>query len=119
MKNIFFLIFLFVSSEVLCQIKSGSIEYSVTFTKDKELETGMLANYYKDAKNNAKFLSYLLDFDDKRMVFYVNEKLKSDSSENLDFVEAFSDANGKYFREKNSSLIFMYIRNCSYFCIFV
>lgn len=104
MKAQFLFLFLF-SLSVFSQIKSGSVEYSLTFASDEQLDNGQLGDYLKDAKKNAHLLSFVLDFENNEMLFYKKEKLNLDNGD-ITFAEAFSGVQGKYYRTKNDTLIF-------------
>jgi GLPGLI family protein len=88
------------------QVKTGTIEYGLTFAEDEELDTGQLSNYLKDAKKNCKYLTYKLDFNQNEMVFYKSENLSTDDNGNTSFAEAFSGVNGNYFREKDTNILY-------------
>lgn len=105
MKLLFSLLFL-INLNAFCQIKSGTVEYSLTFASDEQLDNGQLGDYLKDAKKNAHLLSFILDFENDEMIFYKKEILSSDGNGNLAFAEAFSGAHGKYYRTKNATTLF-------------
>ena len=104
MKTIFYLL-LFFTLETFGQIKTGSVTYNLTIADDIEMEKGMMADYYKDAKKNAKLVSYTLNFDENQMIFSTNPSLKIDGQGDVSFAEAFSGVEGKYYREKKSNTI--------------
>lgn len=109
MKKIFIITFIFCS-QVFSQIKSGEVIYGITFGEDKELQTGMLAEYYNDAKSKGDLVSFKLEFNREKMVFFPNDNLSSNDS-NLRFVHAFSGVQGKYFTNKNSNTILNEMNN--------
>ncbi|MCZ8329818.1 MAG: hypothetical protein O9282_00750 [Flavobacterium sp.] len=49
MKTLFFLL-LAINLNTFSQIKSGTIEYGLTFSDDAQLDSGQLGDYLKDAK---------------------------------------------------------------------
>lgn len=104
--KILFLLFFLINLNAFCQIKSGTVEYSLTFASDEQLDNGQLGDYLKDAKRNAHLLSFILDFENDEMIFYKKEILSSDGNGNLAFAEAFSGVNGKYYRTKNTTTLF-------------
>lgn len=103
MKKLF-LALVFTSIITHGQIKTGRIEYGLVISDDKELEKGLMSEYFSDAKKNAIYVSYSLDFNSTEMIFYKNEKMNGDNN-NTAFSEAFSGVNGKLYKEKSSDFI--------------
>jgi GLPGLI family protein len=103
MKKLF-LALVFTSIITHGQIKTGLIEYGLVISDDKELEKGLMSEYFSDAKKNAIYVSYSLDFNSTEMIFYKNEKMNGDNN-NTVFSEAFSGVNGKLYKEKSSDFI--------------
>ena len=109
MKKIILLLLL-CSFSVFSQEKSSKVEYSLVVGDDKEMDSGPLGGYYKDAKKNAKYISFSLDFNETAMLFYENKNI-NDENNNTSFSVAFSGVIGKYYREKKSNVIFNEINN--------
>ena len=103
MKKLFLLL-AFTSIFTYGQIKTGRIEYGLVISDDKELEKGLMSEYFSDAKKNAIYVSYSLDFNSTAMIFYKNKKMNGDNN-NTAFSEAFSGVNGKLYKEKSSDVI--------------
>ena len=103
MKKLFLLL-AFTSIFTYGQIKTGRIEYGLVISDDKELEKGLMSEYFSDAKKNAIYVSYSLDFNSTEMIFYKNKKMNGDNN-NTAFSEAFSGVNGKLYKEKSSDVI--------------
>ncbi|HRG18979.1 MAG TPA: GLPGLI family protein [Flavobacterium lutivivi] len=100
------LIIFLINLTAFGQIKSGTVEYSLAFANDDQLDNGQLSNYMKDAKKNAHLLSFILDFENDEMIFYKKEILSSDGNGDVVFAEAFSGVQGKYYRTKNATTLF-------------
>lgn len=102
MKKIFYTLLL-TSFFMFSQEKSSRIEYGLTIGNDKVIDNGPMTEYYKDAKKNAKYVTFSLDFNDTAMLFYENKKMNGDNN-NTSFSTAFSGVNGKYYNEKTQIL---------------
>lgn len=105
MKTLFFLL-LAINLNTFSQIKSGTIEYGLTFSDDAQLDSGQLGDYMKDAKKNAHLMNFVLDFENDEMIFYKKESLNTNENGDIAFAEAFSGVFGKYYRTKNVKSIF-------------
>jgi GLPGLI family protein len=104
-KNSFtFLFCCLFSIQIYAQIKNGSIQYGLVFSQDKELESGIMASYFAEAKKNAKYISFTLNFNENEMCFFKNNTLNSDGVD-ISFAIAFSGVNGKIYKEKNSNVV--------------
>jgi GLPGLI family protein len=111
LKRFLFISLLFNSIIFIGQIKNGIVEYNLIIGDDKELESGMMADYYKDAKKNAKSLSYSLVFNQSEMIFYQNQYLEKEGDGDTSFSRAFSGVEGKYFKDKDSNVVLNEVDN--------
>jgi GLPGLI family protein len=111
MKKIILLLLIY-SSSFYSQEKISKIDYCLVVGDDKELDNGPLGEYYKEAKKNAKYVFYSLDFNDIAMLFYEKKGMNSENGNNA-FSKAFSGVEGKYYKEKNSNDILKEIDNKS------
>ena len=104
MKKYIFLI-IFFSQLVNSQIKNGRIEYELIIGDDSELDKSeLMSGYYSEAKENSKYVSFNLDFDDTQSHFYLNEILQSEVN-NTSMTIAFSGVTGKYYKKKNENFV--------------
>ena len=87
------------------QIKTGRIEYNLVIIDDAELEKGQMSEYFADAKKNAIYVSYSLDFNSTEMIFYTNKKMNGDNN-NTSFSETFGGVTGLYYKKINDSIVF-------------
>ena len=87
------------------QIKTGRIEYNLVISDDAELEKGQMSEYFADAKKNAIYVSYSLDFNSTEMIFYTNKKMNGDNN-NTSFSETFGGVTGLYYKKINDSIVF-------------
>jgi GLPGLI family protein len=104
------ILFLLFTLSIYSQLKTSKISYGLVIGNDKVMDNGPMADYYKEAKKNAKYVSFSLDFNDNEMLFYENMKMNGDNN-NTSFSTAFSGVNGKYFKEKNSNIILNEVEN--------
>ena len=105
MKKILLSILIFSTLSSFCQIKSGIVEYNLTIGENKDIESSSeMKGHYINAKNNAKYLTYNLEFNEAEMLFYQNPILNSDGNDTT-FSSVFSGVDGKYYREKDSNTI--------------
>lgn len=110
MKKII-LILLVVVSTAYSQIKNGTVEYELILQKDeKRLEKGGLAAYYKDAAENAKYLTFKLDFNNSEMYFYADESLGINKNR-TNFSLSFSGVTGKTHKEKSSNFVYIELQS--------
>ncbi len=86
------------------QVSSGHVEYSLNIADDKALDEGELAGYYKKAKDNAGYVSYILNFNNEEMNFYSNTP--DTDNVNISFSFAFSGIHGIYYRKMNEITVF-------------
>ena len=102
---------LFLSSiSIFCQEKTSRVEYNLIVGEDTKFDSSPIAEYYKKAKKNAKYVTFSLDFNDIAMQFYENKKMSSEENNTI-FSSAFSGIDGKYYKEKKSNVIFNEIDN--------
>lgn len=95
-----FLLFInFASSQDL----NGYVEYSLIFGEDEKLSTGEFGNYFKQAKENASYLSFFLEFNKSEMCFYA--KAQDVDGVDTSFSYAFSGINGKYYKKANETSV--------------
>lgn len=105
MKNFFVYILLIFSTFIFAQVQSGRITYNLII-EDEESFKGDAAfhGYLISAVDNAKYLSYNLDFNQEAMRFYELETMASDG-QNLSFAKAFSGCYGIFYKEKDSNVV--------------
>ncbi|WP_298306620.1 GLPGLI family protein [Flavobacterium sp.] len=103
------LLFLY-SILMFSQDKTSRVEYSLIVGEDSKFDNSPVAEYYKEARKNAKYVTFFLDFNDTAMLFYENKKMNSGEN-NTNFSSAFSGVDGKYYKEKKSNIIFNEIDN--------
>lgn len=93
------LIFNFANSQELF----GYVEYSLNIANDEKVSEGELGNFYKQAKDNASYVSYILNFNKNEMSFQSNTP--EIDGVNLSFSFAFSGVHGLYYRKINESVV--------------
>lgn len=108
MKKIIYTL-LIITNFCFCQEKSGYIIYSLNIGENEDLSKGELASYFKKAKDNAKFIEFILDFNAKEMTFY-SESLEVEGK-SLAFTKAFSGILGKYYKNIDDSFALVSIEN--------
>jgi GLPGLI family protein len=91
------------------QVLGGYVEYSLSFIDDKELSKSGIGTYFKSAKDNAKYVTFILEFNKDEMCFFA-QTTKIDGI-NLDFSIAFSGVDGKYYRKADESTVLHYSEN--------
>lgn len=94
-----FLIFNFAN----CQELNGYIEYSLNIADDEKLSKGELGDYFKQAKENASYVNFILEFNKNEMCFYSNTP--EIDGVNMSFSKAFSGVNGIYYKKVNTSTV--------------
>lgn len=102
MKNLYIFIFLLLNTLVNGQNFSGRIEYSLIYKDIDKLKGSEIESYYKSAKDNAKYVTLILDFNKEGMSFY-NNSFAADGTD-LTFSLAFCGITGKYFRENGNDI---------------
>lgn len=102
-----FLTILLILTNSFCnsQVSNGVLEYKVLFHENEELSNGMLSSYYKKAVDNAEFVSFILKFDNNKMLFSVDDSALIDDHDTKMTI-AFSGVNGDFYKERDS--IFTY-----------
>ncbi|WP_282787212.1 GLPGLI family protein [Flavobacterium croceum] len=100
-----YLLFIWLSFSTVAQIKNGSAQYNLTFGEDEKFKKSEISSFYELAKQNAKFITFTIDFNEKEMVFYTNEYLESDN-QNISFSLSFSGVNGVYYKNKFDDFLF-------------
>lgn len=110
MKKIIIMLLLVGIQPSFSQIKNGIVEYELILQKDEKLEKGGLAAYYKDAVENAKYLTFKLDFNNNEMYFYANELLGINQNR-TNFSLSFSGVTGKTHKEKSSNFVYIELQN--------
>ncbi|MBY0486823.1 MAG: GLPGLI family protein [Flavobacteriaceae bacterium] len=105
MKNkIFTIIYLIlITNNLYCQNFGGKVEYSVNFEDDEKFNKGEFADFFKQAKDNSKYLNFILEFNKKEMNFY-SEKVDLDGV-NTSFSVAFSGSSGLYYKKSNDTKV--------------
>lgn len=76
------ILFFFIIFTASAQIENGKIEYGISIEMLEGLkENGAFKNIYRETVENAKYLSFTLNFDKERAVFSFNEGLTVDNSD--------------------------------------
>lgn len=110
MKKIIVIIIIFIISSTYSQVRNGTIEYELILHKDEKLEKGGLSAYYKDAVENAKYLTFELVFNNNEMFFYANEMLGIKENK-PNFSLSFSGVTGKMHKDKLSDFVYIELKN--------
>lgn len=113
MKTFVIILFLFFSLISLSQKKKSTVEYNLIIGEDMSMKNQVIAEYYKSAQNNAKYLTYVLAFDDTKMKFELKQSMNVDDT-NLDFAKAFSGCNGVYYYSKNAPYFYNKPKNSEF-----
>lgn len=105
MKNFFVYILLFFTTCLFAQVQSGRITYNLIIEDEEGFKSdAAFAGYFMSAVDNAKYLSYNLDFNQEAMRYYEVETMASEG-QNLAFAKAFSGSYGIFYNEKNSNVV--------------
>lgn len=102
MKLLFFLFFLYPAF-LFSQIKSGTVTYGISYEFDEDMKSGLMASYVDLAIQNAKYVTFELEFNQEAMRFYPSNSMNVDGMK-VDFVLAFAVADGIYYRTKDFSM---------------
>lgn len=102
--NLFLLFIHIFTISISAQVRNGSVEYGLIFAEDKELENSVMATYFAEAKKNAKYITFTLNFNKDEMCFFKNSILNIDGVDTT-FSTVFSGVNGKTYRNRNSDII--------------
>lgn len=101
MKKLFLIVIFALSSTLSAQVTSGIITYGLSFETDTEFaKDAVLGDYYKSAVDNAKYLSYNLEFNQEAMHFYEVPNM-SVAEGDLSFAKSFSGCYGSFYKGKN------------------
>jgi hypothetical protein len=105
MKNKIILIcyLFFLTNYLFSQNFGGKVEYSINFENEEKFSEGEFADFFKQAKDNSKYVKYILDFNKKEMNFY-SEKVDIDGV-NINFSIAFAGSNGLYYKKNNENKV--------------
>jgi GLPGLI family protein len=104
MKHFFlFINLLLVFNLANSQELNGYVEYSLNIGDDEKLSKGELSEYFKQAKENTIYISFILEFNKKEMDFY--SKTAEVDGVNMSFTKAFSGVNGVYYKKINESIV--------------
>lgn len=102
--KILFYILIIAPFFAFSQIKSGTITYGISYTFEEDLRKGLMSNYVESAMQNAKYVTFNLDFNSEAMRFYPMENMVSDG-QNKSFALAFCSCEGVYYKTKNLETI--------------
>lgn len=104
MRHFFlFINLIFVFNLANSQELNGYVEYSLNIGDDEKLSNGELAGYFKQAKENTRYISFILEFNKDEMNFY--SKTAEIDGVNISFTKAFSGVNGVYYKKINESIV--------------
>ena len=113
MKNFFVYILLFFTTFIFAQVQSGRITYNLIIEDEESLKGDpAFHGYLMSAVNNAKYLSYNLDFNKEAMTFYELETMATEG-QNLSFAKAFSGCYGIYYKDNDSDVALNQVNNPS------
>lgn len=98
--KVFLFIFIVYPTFLFCQIKSGVVTYGISYEFDEEMKNGLMSSYVDEAIQNAQYVTFKLEFNQEAMRFYPSDYMKIDGKR-MDFVLAFSAANGVYYRTRD------------------
>lgn len=104
------LLLLLFSHFCFSQEKGNKVVYNLVVGEDKELDNSPVADYFNEAKKNAKYITFSLDYNDDSMLFYENKKMNGDNNDTT-FSSAFSGVEGKYYKEKKSNFVLKEVNN--------
>jgi GLPGLI family protein len=97
------LMFLIMPLYFFGQVKAGAVTYSILFNEDTNLEKSDIGHMYKQATEDAKLVTFLLEFNNDAMIFKMEKSILKDD---INYAELFSEVDGIYFREKKDSIIY-------------
>ena len=102
-KYLFYIFFGFIFNNLNGQVSSGRIEYSLSLEDDDNLSKGELADFFKEAQQNAVHIKFILDFNNEEMIFYsLNPEIDGITTA---FSLAFAGVDGVYYRKKNEKIV--------------
>lgn len=99
MKIVVFFLLVFPAF-LFSQIKSGTVTYGISYEFGEDMKNGLMASYVDLAIQNAKYVTFELEFNQEAMRFYPSDIMNVDGKK-TDFVLAFSATNGLYYRTKD------------------
>ena len=102
MKALYLILF-FLSSNLFGQHNKLNVRYEVIMGDDEKFAgNDILKEYYKSAKENAKYLHFNLSINNSETYFYDNIGIGDNSSGGIEFAKAFSGFTSTTYSELNS-----------------